>query len=395
MSNSPLVSYILISPHKNTGRNHAIDTISIHCMAGNLTVEGCGQVFIERDASSNYGVGSDGRIGMYVEEKDRSWCTSSGANDNRAITIEVANDGGESTGWHVSDKAMDSLIKLCADICRRNGIKKLKWKADPNLIGDVSQQNMTVHRWFANKSCPGDYLFNKHGYIATEVNKMLNAPYDPKDIQVPGDPISPLNPSNANYNYVDPKSLVDATKITPYIATISPDIKDIDCRKLESAGVVGVMLYGGSYYTIMHTVRERYRSDNIKTQAGCAHEAEMPYALYVDVRARSVAEAKLECNQLWYVLSKYPPELGVWLRLQTASSKGVNNQILEEYYKYFTKWGMKDKCGLYVTRDDLSKITWDNFYDRYLLWLIDPVKSMAGVDETLLTPEFFTLAEVN
>jgi SH3-like domain-containing protein len=145
-------------------------------MAGNLSVETCGNVFAptSRQASSNYGVGSDGRIALYVDEKDRSWCSSSASNDNRAVTIEVANDGDASTGWHVPDKAMVSLINLVADICKRNGIKELKWKADKSLIGQVDKQNMTVHRWFnSGKSCPGDYLYGKHSYIANEVNKKL------------------------------------------------------------------------------------------------------------------------------------------------------------------------------------------------------------------------------
>lgn len=177
MSNSSLVNYTKISPNKTSPRNHAIDTITIHCMAGDLSVETCGNVFAptSRQASSNYGIGSDGRIGMYVEEKDRSWCSSSASNDNRAITIEVANDGGESTGWHVSDKAYNALINLVTDICKRNGIKKLLWKGDKSLIGQVDKQNMTVHRWFAAKSCPGDYLYNHHSDIANKVNAKLGA----------------------------------------------------------------------------------------------------------------------------------------------------------------------------------------------------------------------------
>lgn len=175
MSNSPLVSYVKISPNRNSPRNHVIDTITIHCMAGNCSIETCGDIFYptSRGASSNYGIGSDGRIAMYVEEKDRSWCSSSASNDNRAITIEVANDGGASTGWHVSDAAYKSLIDLCVDICKRNGIKELKWKGDKSLIGQVDKQNMTVHRWFANKSCPGDYLYNLHPKIAADVNARL------------------------------------------------------------------------------------------------------------------------------------------------------------------------------------------------------------------------------
>lgn len=177
MSNSSLVSYTKISPNKTSPRNHKIDTISIHCMAGNLSVETCGNLFAKtsKQASSNYGIGTDGRIALYVDEKDRSWCTSNAANDNRAITIEVANDGGAETGWHVSDKALNALIDLLVDICKRNGIKALKWQANKALIGQVDKQNMTVHRWFAAKACPGDYLYNLHYEIANRVNERLGS----------------------------------------------------------------------------------------------------------------------------------------------------------------------------------------------------------------------------
>lgn len=182
MSNSSLVSYTRISPNKTTPRNHKIDTITIHCMACDLSVESCGNLFAKssRQASSNYGIGSDGRIAMYVEEKDRSWCSSNKSNDHRAITIEVANDGGAETGWHISDKAYNALIALLVDICKRNDIKKLLWKADKSLIGKVDKQNMTVHRWFAAKACPGDYLYNLHGQIAKEVNEILGVIEKPK-----------------------------------------------------------------------------------------------------------------------------------------------------------------------------------------------------------------------
>lgn len=173
MSNSPLVNYTKISPNRTSPRKQAIDTITIHCVVGQCSVETLGNVFAPatRQASSTYGIGYDGRIGMYCEEKDRSWCTSSSANDNRAITIEVASD--TTHPYTVTDKALAALIELCADICKRNNIKQLLWKGDKSLIGKVNKQNMSVHRWFANKSCPGDYLYNKHPYIAAEVNKKL------------------------------------------------------------------------------------------------------------------------------------------------------------------------------------------------------------------------------
>lgn len=183
MSNSPLVTYTKLSPNHSGRRNHVIDTVSVHCMAGNASVETCGALFADpsRKASSNYGIGSDGRIALYVEEANRSWCTSSASNDHRAITIEVANNGG-APDWPVSDKAYAALLDLLTDICRRNGIKKLLWQGDKALIGQVDKQNMTVHRWFAAKACPGDYLYNRHGEIAAEVNRRLEGEEKPMDI---------------------------------------------------------------------------------------------------------------------------------------------------------------------------------------------------------------------
>ena len=167
MSNSKLVSYTKISPNSTNPRNHKIDKITIHHMAGNLSVETCANVFQgSRQASSNYGVGTDGRVALYVDEANRAWTSSNRANDMRAVTIEVANDGG-APDWHVSDKALEATIALCVDICQRNGIAAL------NFTGDASG-NLTMHKWFAATSCPGPYLESKFPYIAQEVNRRLN-----------------------------------------------------------------------------------------------------------------------------------------------------------------------------------------------------------------------------
>lgn len=182
MSNSPLVCYTKISPHRDSPRNHKIDTITIHCVVGQCNVEPLGELFQTKECSSNYGIGRDGRIAMYVEEKDRSYCSSSAANDNRAITIECASDTKEP--FAVNDKVYAALIDLLVDICTRNGIKELKWKADKSLIGQVDKQNMTVHRWFhSGKSCPGTYLYERMGKIADDVNKRLcTAENQPKNV---------------------------------------------------------------------------------------------------------------------------------------------------------------------------------------------------------------------
>lgn len=176
MSNSPLVNYTKISPNKSSPRNHKIDTVTIHCIVGQCSVETLGNVFApaSRQASSNYGIGYDGRIGMYVEEKDRSWCSSNAANDNRAITIEVASDTKEP--YAVNAKAYAALIDLLVDICKRNGIKELVWSTNKaDRVNHKNGCNMTVHRDYANKSCPGTYLYERHAQIASEVNKRLGS----------------------------------------------------------------------------------------------------------------------------------------------------------------------------------------------------------------------------
>ena len=176
MSNSPLVSYTKISPNKSSPRNHKIDPVTIHCVVGQCSVETLGNVFAptSRQASSNYGIGYDGRIGMYVEEKDRSWCSSNAANDNRAITIEVASDTKEP--YAVNAKAYAALIDLLVDICKRNGIKELVWSTNKaDRVNHKNGCNMTVHRDYANKSCPGTYLYERHAQIASEVNKRLGS----------------------------------------------------------------------------------------------------------------------------------------------------------------------------------------------------------------------------
>lgn len=180
-TNSSLVSYTKLSPNHSGQRTHVIDTITIHCYVGQASVESAGNWFSKptTQASCNYVIGADGRIGLIVEEKNRSWCTSSNSNDQRAITIECASD--KVHPYAVNDKVYSSLIKLCADICKRNGIKELKWKGDKSLIGQVDKQNMTVHRWFKNKACPGEYLYSRHGEIAEKVNTILNSVKENKE----------------------------------------------------------------------------------------------------------------------------------------------------------------------------------------------------------------------
>lgn len=229
MSNSSLVNYTKLSPNYSE-RGSRIKKITIHHMAGNLTVETCGNVFAPKSAqaSSNYGIGTDGRVGLYVDESNRPWTSSSCDNDSQAVTIEVANDeiGGN---WHVSDKALNKLIQLCTDICRRNGIARLNFTGDKN-------GNLTMHKMFIATNCPGPYLESKYSFIANEVNKVLSGDSS-TNIPTPN-PQPPA--SNGDYLFLN----AHVSKWNVYPTNVAPVIGN-QCGSLSPSQ------FGGLEYKIL------------------------------------------------------------------------------------------------------------------------------------------------
>ena len=183
-TNSSMVSYTRLSPNHSGQRTHSIDRITPHCVVGQLSAESICGCFTSppRQASCNYGIGMDGKVSLCVEEKNRSWCSSSNANDQRAVTIECASNKTEP--YAMNSRVYDSLIKLCTDICRRNGKKKLLWFGDRNKTLNYTPKSdemvLTVHRWFANKSCPGDWLYARLGDLAAKVTAALGSSSEPK-----------------------------------------------------------------------------------------------------------------------------------------------------------------------------------------------------------------------
>lgn len=179
MSNSPLVNITRLSPNCSKPRNHSVDRLTPHHTAGVLSVESALEWFSKTStqASCNYVVGNDGRIGLCVEEANRPWTSSSRANDNRAITFEVCNSatGGN---WPVSDKAFDALVNLCTDICRRYGKKKLLWISDKDKAlayePKADEMILTQHNWFSNTNCPGPFLSSKFPELSRRVTENLN-----------------------------------------------------------------------------------------------------------------------------------------------------------------------------------------------------------------------------
>ena len=257
-TNSRLVEYTRISPNRSVPRNHKIDTITIHCMAGQLSVETCGNVYAssKAQASSNYGVGKDGRIALYVEEKDRSWCSSNSKNDNRAVTIEVASDS--FSPYAVSDKAYEATIRLVADICRRNGIKKLIWSSDKSTrINHSKGANMTVHRDFANKACPGDYLYSRMGDIAKKVNAILAEKSKTEDSQV----------ENSKTGNSQTKKTND-TSTLPYLVKVTSSGLNVYKNPDSSSSVVTAVKKGEVYTIVEERIKDNVTYGRLKSNVG-------------------------------------------------------------------------------------------------------------------------------
>ena len=177
MSNSPLIDCKVISPNRNSPRNHAIDRLTPHCVVGQLSAEAIGSCFapVSRQASCNYGIGYDGRVALICDEGDRSWCSSSPSNDHRAITIECASD--KEHPYAMNSVVYEKLILLCADICRRYGKKKVLWLGSKEAAlayqPKADEMVLTAHRWFAAKACPGDWLYSRYGELAERINHLL------------------------------------------------------------------------------------------------------------------------------------------------------------------------------------------------------------------------------
>lgn len=174
---SPLTDKIRESGDNSGNRTYKITRITPHCWVGQVSIENGLNYFAtsSKQVSSNYIIGSDGRVGGCVREEYRAWTSSNRDNDNRAITIECASDS--KSPYAFNSAVYDKLIKLSADICKRYGKKKLLWISDKSkaLSYDVKDDEMllTVHRWFSDTDCPGSWLMNRMGDLANQVTAIL------------------------------------------------------------------------------------------------------------------------------------------------------------------------------------------------------------------------------
>lgn len=380
MSNSPLATYIDTSTGNwNYRPSPTISRITIHHAAGIASMETFSAILRSgRECSWNYAIANDGTIGLFVDESHRAWTSSSAANDNIAVTIEVSNSevGGN---WPVSDAAYESILKLCTDICRRNNITKLTY------TGQLSGSNLTMHQWFASTACPGEYLKSKFPSIAATVNARLASGSDDSEI------ITDNAYSNAMTGIID-RSQINYKYLTPYIITMSRTFKNVDIKSLKNKGVVGVIIEAGYLYDVVHK-EVPYRNPQLTPIYELCKSNELSVGLYCHVKARNVNEAKKELYYLSLCIRTVPPLLGMWLKLELTGSKDTNHKIIDTYYDTLVKLGLKGKVGFYVTPEELSKIDWKSYCDKWYLWMIKPIQSLSDIDQ-LLVPQFFMLEGV-
>lgn len=368
LSTSSLATYQATSSTGNCNyRTSQISGIVIHNAATVGTCSDLHNILNSTTAGSfNYGIATDGTIGVYLDEIFRPWSTGNPEIDHKTVSIVVCNSS-LSSNYPISVESYASLVELCADICYRNSIPQLKY------TGLASTSNLYKHSWYnSNVSCPGQYISSKYNKIVQDVNELLKS--------------RPTNTSTAASLKYGVGVSVD--KINPYVACIEPNAVNINYSNLIKSKVVGVLFYCGGLYDSAGTRRNTYQSSTLLAQLKLLNSA-MPYGLYCDVRAKDQKQAKEECKQLYYVLAKYPPKLGIWLKLNLGSSKTTNDSILNTYYQYLTQWGLSSKCGIYCSRSQLSSISWtNNFSSKYSLLIVDHQKSLNDL-ESLITPEFF------
>lgn len=444
---SVLAKLNIPSPN-SSARKHKIDHILIHCMAGPLTAKSCGEMFKKNGkSSSNYGIGPDGQIAVYVDESRRAWCTGgtmkvngiSGSDmDHRGVSIEVSSS--KFHPYKITDKAFESLVRLCADICFRNGIKQMKWKNNKAYVGKPAQQNVAVHRWFANKACPGDYIYERLGTICDKVNYMLGNPSNfqagitsgssagSSSSSSSGDGESSVaydtvfsngQPLLAESKYgltvnLDDKDDPNATltsyiaaatgktelfndnldikwsNLTPYIVSLTDKNKDVimNYANMKAAGVSGYMVYVGQLFDSAH--REvRYQNPSLVNRMVELEYHKAPFGFYYNCKAHNVQEASKEMYEFSFAIRKYPPVLGAWIQPNMPFTKpAANDIIIRRYQEELIRLGLKGRIGFYCKASDLDKFSWSKFSDDWLLWVNAPLNNMWNIDETI-TPTFF------
>lgn len=383
MSNtaSNLVSYYGSDCQKSNARLSKVTKITIHhlAMVGNCdTIQ---QVIQSKSVSWNYGIGNDGKIGLYVSEDRRAWSGCTIKNDDSSINIVVANSS-TTEQYPISEEAYNSLISLCIDICSRYNITKLA-----HIPNNADKSTLTLHSQFNSKvTCPGRFVKGRIQSICDHVNRAISTAESTTKRSLPS--ISTYDAVADNVVVLNPAQVINTQKFTPYVVTISEDVKRINIESLRRNKVSAVFLYAGHLYDSIHQNRHTYEAHNLSSQMSDVKKYDFPCGLIAKVKARNIAEAKEECKWLHIVVEKYPTDLGIWLDCEFTNDTKVNGYILDTYLNAFKKWGVDTKCGLYINRKQLAKIDWKIYQVYFYLWLVDHSSNIPNVNQ-IVDPGFF------
>ena len=404
MSNSALATYINRTCGNYTTRS--ADAIISKIMIHNAFAAGDRYTMTELINSGSsgyhYGISSDGVVGLYTDEDRAAFgCSNSNINDvcvhilvlpaadstgttvttERGTTNKV--QGGGSTTSTTNKKntslkkttnkltkaVLELLIDLVEDICRRNFIRTC-------IYSPYDRKNSTIicHSWYdTSTNCPGkleSYLAD----IASSVDKKLQT--------------ARLATESESLKARSTLA-VGATK--PFVVTPEYTATNIKYDELKELGVIGTMLWAGAIFNSNRTKRKSYANPNINLQVDNAKKYDMPWALYADVRARTSDEARLECRELYYVVSKHSPKLGIWLHLDFTQVSALSaKEIINIYYDKILEWGLKGRCGIYATKGQADLINWPQWTDKFAFWWIAMLDNLDDID-SILTPSLFQL----
>ena len=378
--NSSLVGYVNRLSTGAQRRTSRIDRVTVHIARSTGDIMSLATMLANSTKCYNYGIDSRGNIGLFADEIMWTNSSDSSANDKMSMNIVCANST-LAPNYEISSLCKDALIDLLEDVCRRNFIFKLACNGNKD-------DTLTLHKTFNPESdCPGPYLSGQLKSICATVNKRLGAKITTNYVQV-GSKLA-----DSRTSALRTQSTLFISSIRPYVMQPSPTLLGIDYEKAKILGVVGTMLYAGQLYGEDHKQVD-YRTENIYKQCEEAVAGEMPFGLIYTTRANNVEELRKEAYWFYFVVSKYRPKLGVWLKCRFTCSSDLAQYLVDEWYEFFVDWGLKSKCGLYCTKAQADKIGWPLQSSYMPLWLEGELTDSVCPDTELLTPTFFQLGDL-
>ncbi len=351
MSNSALANYVNRITGNYTYRSNYIQAITVHSLGSGCDIYDLAEMIASGSVAYHYGIAGSGTIGLFVDEM---YAVGASGGDIDDISVQIiCTDYYNPVNTGVNTGDIDSaLANLVEDICRRNYILKLE-----DGVNIFQSGNHTVS--------------------TSEINERLTAARVSSETEA-----------------LKAQSTISVGATHPYIAVLEPDASpdDFDCDALRNVGCVGILTYAGHLYDAEHNETKPFKNKYLKAQMEKIIAARMHWGLLMTSRARSIDEAKQELYWFYFVVAKYGPKLGVWIRPDFTKyvSGSTAQEIMELYYAKFVRWGLIDKCGVYCTKSQADKINWDNFADRMSLWLDQEFTSLGRLEE-LLTPSLFKL----